>query len=68
MKANDWIGQELELSLGTYKDWKTDPPVDKETVKVQGDLAGENSRRKWWRGGLGQAGAAAEQGSRGEDG
>jgi hypothetical protein len=34
-KSEDWIGLELELSLGTYKDWKSDPPVDKETVKVR---------------------------------
>ena len=30
-----WIGQEIELFLGTYKDWKDDPPVEKETVKVR---------------------------------
>jgi hypothetical protein len=34
-ESNDWIGQELELFLGTYKDWESDPPVDKETVKVR---------------------------------
>ena len=34
-RSEDWIGQELELVLGTYKDWKTDPPADKETVKVR---------------------------------
>jgi hypothetical protein len=34
-KSEDWIGQELELFLGTYKDWKSDPPTDKETVKVR---------------------------------
>ena len=34
-KADDWIGQELELVLGTYKDWKSDPPADKETVRVR---------------------------------
>jgi hypothetical protein len=33
--SDDWIGQELELLLGTYKDWKSDPPADKETVKVR---------------------------------
>jgi hypothetical protein len=33
--SDDWIGQEISLELGTYKDWKTDPPVDKETVKVR---------------------------------
>jgi hypothetical protein len=34
-ETNEWIGQELELSLGTYKDWRADPVVDKETVKVR---------------------------------
>jgi hypothetical protein len=33
--SDDWIGQEIELFLGTYKDWKSDPPADKETVKVR---------------------------------
>jgi hypothetical protein len=33
--SDDWIGQEVELALGTYKDWRSDPPVDKETVKVR---------------------------------
>jgi hypothetical protein len=31
----DWIGQEIELLLGTYTDWKSDPPTEKETVKVR---------------------------------
>jgi hypothetical protein len=30
-----WLEQELELSLGTYKDWRADPPADKETVRVK---------------------------------
>ena len=30
-----WLGKEIVLELGTYKDWKTDPPEDKETVKVR---------------------------------
>ena len=34
-ESNDWVGQEIELALGFYKDWKSDPPVDKETVKVR---------------------------------
>jgi hypothetical protein len=34
-ESKDWIGQELELMLGTYKDWDSDPPVEKETVKVR---------------------------------
>ena len=33
--SDDWIGQEIELVLGSYKDWKSDPPEDKETVKVR---------------------------------
>jgi hypothetical protein len=33
--SDDWVGQEIELSLGTYKDWRSDPIVDKETVKVR---------------------------------
>ena len=35
IETNDWIDQELELSLGFYQDRKTNPPVDKETVKVR---------------------------------
>ena len=34
-ESDGWLGQELELSLGFYKDWKDDPPSDKETVKVR---------------------------------
>ena len=33
--TDDWIGQELALELGTYKDWKKNPPEEKETVKVR---------------------------------
>ena len=33
--SDGWIGQETILELGTYKDWKSSPPVDKETVKVR---------------------------------
>ena len=35
IETNDWIKQEIELFLGTYQDWNTKPPVDKETVKVR---------------------------------
>jgi hypothetical protein len=35
VETNDWIQQEIVLELGTYKDWKCDPPEDKETVKVR---------------------------------
>jgi len=34
-ESNDWIGQEIEFLLGTYKDWRADPVVEKETVKVR---------------------------------
>lgn len=30
-----WHGNELSLELGTYKDWRSDPPTDKETVRVR---------------------------------
>jgi hypothetical protein len=34
-ETDDWIGQELALELGTYKDWRDNPPTEKETVKVR---------------------------------
>jgi hypothetical protein len=30
-----WLGQELELTLGHYKDWNSDSPEEKETVVVR---------------------------------
>ena len=30
-----WRGQEIALELGTYKDWRSDPPEEKETVRVR---------------------------------
>jgi hypothetical protein len=33
--TDGWIGLELTLELGTYKDWREDPPVEKETVRVK---------------------------------
>jgi hypothetical protein len=33
--SDDWIGQEVELFFGTYKDWRDDPPTEKETVKIR---------------------------------
>jgi hypothetical protein len=33
--TDDWIGLELELYLDTYKDWRADPPEEKETVRVR---------------------------------
>ena len=41
--SDDWIGQEIELALGTYKDWKSDPPEEKETVKVRAISPAKNS-------------------------
>jgi hypothetical protein len=34
-ESNDWIGKELVLELGHWKDWRADPPEEKETVKVR---------------------------------
>jgi hypothetical protein len=34
-ETDQWIGLELELYLGTYKDWNVDPPEEKETVRVK---------------------------------
>lgn len=34
-ESDNWVGQQIELSLGTYKNWKTTPPTDAETVKVR---------------------------------
>jgi hypothetical protein len=33
--SQDFIGQELEFSLGHYTDKKTDPPTQKETIDVR---------------------------------
>jgi hypothetical protein len=30
-----WIGQEIALELGSYKDWRENPPQEKETVRVR---------------------------------
>jgi hypothetical protein len=34
-ESDGWKGQELEFSLGHYKDWNTYPPEEKETVRVK---------------------------------
>src|SRR5262245_58718078 len=34
-ETDGWIGLELELFLDTYKDWRDDPPTEKETVRVR---------------------------------
>jgi hypothetical protein len=34
-ETDKWVGLELELYLGTYKDWNEDPPAEKETVRVK---------------------------------
>jgi hypothetical protein len=39
--SDDWIGQEIELLLGTYKDWRADPPEERETVRVRAISAAE---------------------------
>lgn len=33
--SDDWINQIVEFSLGHYKDWRADPPEEKETVAVR---------------------------------
>jgi hypothetical protein len=33
--TDNWIGLELALELGTYKDWRDDPPTEKETVRAR---------------------------------
>jgi hypothetical protein len=33
--TDTWIGLELALEFGTYKDWREDPPTEKETVRVR---------------------------------
>jgi hypothetical protein len=34
-KSDHWRGLVLELALGHYKDWRSDPPEEKETVTVR---------------------------------
>jgi hypothetical protein len=34
-ESDNWLGLELELTLGTYQDWRSDPPEEKETVVVR---------------------------------
>jgi hypothetical protein len=34
-KSEDWIGHQIKLALGHYKDWTKDPPVDAETVTLE---------------------------------
>ncbi len=33
--TDNWIGQEIELYLATWKDWRADPPEEKETVRCR---------------------------------
>jgi hypothetical protein len=33
--TDSWIGLEVEFYLGTWKDWRADPPEEKETVRVR---------------------------------
>ena len=39
--TDNWIGLEVELYLDTYKDWRADPPEEKETVTRACDLTRE---------------------------
>ena len=34
-ETDAWVGKEVQLELGTYKDWRADPPEEKETVRVR---------------------------------
>jgi hypothetical protein len=34
-ESEDWIGFEVELSLGHYLDKKTDPPTEKECIAIR---------------------------------
>jgi hypothetical protein len=34
-ETDGWIGLEAELYLSTYKDWRSDPPEEKEIVRVR---------------------------------
>jgi hypothetical protein len=34
-ETDTWVGLEVELYLGTYKDYRADPVVEKETVRVR---------------------------------
>jgi hypothetical protein len=42
-ETDNWIGQELALELGTWKDWREAPPVEKETVRVRAISPGETT-------------------------
>jgi hypothetical protein len=33
--SNDWLGLDIEFYFGTWKDWRSDPPEEKETVRVR---------------------------------
>jgi hypothetical protein len=43
VESDDWLGHVIELSLGHYKDWKTDPPEEKETVVLRPISARQSS-------------------------
>jgi hypothetical protein len=34
-ESDHWLNHVIELSLGHYKDWRTDPPEEKETVVIR---------------------------------
>jgi hypothetical protein len=45
-ESADWIGKELVLELGHWKDWRADPPEEKETVKVRAISPGNGAAAK----------------------
>ena len=59
--TDDWIGLELALELGTYKDWNADPPEEKETVRVRAISPARTAAERQC---AGEQAAAAEQGGR----
>jgi hypothetical protein len=44
--TDTWIGRELQLEIGTYKDWRADPPEEKETVRVRAISPGNGTAAK----------------------
>jgi hypothetical protein len=35
LESDDWLDHTIELSLGHYQDWKSNPPGEKETVVLR---------------------------------
>jgi hypothetical protein len=40
-ETDAWLGLEVELSLGSYKDWRSDPPGGQGNRRRAGDLVGQ---------------------------